>query len=75
MKEVFSSDVCYLAAADEGERELLTIFGKNFPVGWQRGAVGQFDNKGLWDKLKIDWSLEEKGKPIYPEKLQPDFFG
>ena len=30
MKEVFSSDVCYLAATDEGERELLTIFGKTF---------------------------------------------
>ena len=30
MKEVFSSDVCYLAATDEGERELVTIFGKTF---------------------------------------------
>ena len=39
MKEVFSSDVCYLAAADEGERELLTIFGKTFQ---------SVDNVGLW---------------------------
>ena len=39
MKEVFSLDVCYLAATDEGERELLTIFGKTFQ---------SVDNVGLW---------------------------
>ena len=46
MKEVFSSDVCYLAATDEGERDLLTIFGKTFQ-SVDNVCGGQFDDKGL----------------------------